>query len=124
MALGPDLPMQLTWLVRNLTTRDTSKLPASQRCTLMPVQIDTNGIGAQIPTEKYGVRSPFHAGGGGGGGGGGSGAATQVLDGGSNTVPHPHSIALPTAGEIMSQMQAVSTRSRRQLPNDELSPRS
>ena len=65
----------------------------------MPVQIDTNGIGAQIPTEKYGVRSPFHAGGG-GGGGGGSGAATQVLDGGSNTVPHPHSIALPTAGEI------------------------
>ena len=27
---------------------------------------DTNGMGAQTPTEKYGVRSPFHAGGGGG----------------------------------------------------------
>jgi hypothetical protein len=43
-------------------------------------------MGAQMPTEKYGVMSPFHAGGG-GGGGGGSGAATQVFDGGSNTVP-------------------------------------
>ena len=29
----------------------------------MPVHSDTNGIGAQIPTEKYGVMSPFHAGG-------------------------------------------------------------
>jgi len=54
-------------------------------------------MGAQIPTEKYGVGSPFHAGG--GGGGGGSGAATQVFDGGSSTVPHPHSVALLTAGE-------------------------
>ena len=63
----------------------------------MPAHTDTNGTGAQIPTEKYGVISPFHAGG--GGGGGGSGAATQVLDGGSNTVPHPHSIALLTPGE-------------------------
>jgi len=54
-------------------------------------------MGAQIPTEKYGVMSPFHAGGG-GGGGGGAGAATQVLDGGSNTVPYPHSIALPIPG--------------------------
>jgi hypothetical protein len=43
----------------------------------MPVHSDTNGMGAQTPTEKYGVRSPFHAGGE-GGGGGGSGAATQV----------------------------------------------
>jgi hypothetical protein len=59
----------------------------------MPVQTATNGMGAQIPTEKYGVMSPFHA-----GGGGGAGAATQVLDGGSNTVPYPHSIALPIPG--------------------------
>ena len=66
----------------------------------MPVQSDTNGMGAQIPTEKYGVRSPFHAGGGGGGGGGGgNAAATQVLDGGSNTVPCPHSVALLVPGE-------------------------
>jgi len=64
----------------------------------MPVHSDTNGMGAQMPTEKYGVRSPFHAGGG-GGGGGGSGAATQVLDGGSNTVPDPHSAALLTPVE-------------------------
>jgi hypothetical protein len=56
-------------------------------------------MGAQMPTEKYGVMSPFHAGaGGGGGGGGGSGAATHVLDGGSNTVPTPHSTALLTPG--------------------------
>ena len=53
-------------------------------------------MGTQTPTPKPGVISPFHAG---GGGGGGSGAATQVLDGGSNTVPHPHSIALLTPGE-------------------------
>jgi len=53
-------------------------------------------MGAQIPTEKYGVMSPFHAGA--GGGGGGSGAATHVLDGGSNTVPTPHSTALLTPG--------------------------
>jgi hypothetical protein len=67
----------------------------------MPVHSDTNGMGAQIPTEKYGVRSPFQAGGGGGGGGsgGGSGAATQVLVGGSNTVPKPHSAALLTPGQ-------------------------
>jgi hypothetical protein len=64
----------------------------------MPVHSDTNGMGAQIPTEKYGVRSPFHAGGG-GGGGGGNAAATQVLDGGSNTVPRPHSVALLIPGE-------------------------
>lgn len=64
----------------------------------MPVQSDTNGMGAQMPTEKYGVRSPFHAGGG-GGGGGGNAAATQVLDGGSNTVPCPHSVALLIPGE-------------------------
>jgi hypothetical protein len=56
-------------------------------------------MGAQIPTEKYGVMSPFHAGGGGGGGGGGGrGAATHVFDGGSNTVPAPHSTALLTPG--------------------------
>jgi len=30
----------------------------------MLAQIDTNGTGAQMPTEKYGVMSPFHAGGG------------------------------------------------------------
>jgi hypothetical protein len=42
-------------------------------------------MGAQIPTEKYGVMSPFQAGGGGGGGGGG--AATQLFDGASKTVP-------------------------------------
>jgi hypothetical protein len=44
----------------------------------MPVQIETNGIGAQMPIEKPGVGSPFH--GGGGGGGGGAGAPTQVFD--------------------------------------------
>ena len=67
----------------------------------MPAQSDTNGMGAQIPTEKYGVMSPFQAGGGGGGGGGGgSAAATQVLDGGSNTVPCPHSVALLTPGDV------------------------
>ena len=68
----------------------------------MPAHTDgTNGtgIGTQTPTEKYGVMSPFHTGGGGGGGGGGgAGAATQVFDGGSNTVPHPHSTALLTPG--------------------------
>lgn len=52
-----------------------------------------------MPTEKWGVISPFHAGGG-GGGGGGNGAATQVFEGGSNTVPAPHSAALPTPGEM------------------------
>jgi hypothetical protein len=61
----------------------------------MPVHSDTNGMGAQIPTEKYGVRSPFHA------GGGGNAAATQVLDGGSNTVPCPHSVALLVPGETI-----------------------
>jgi len=66
----------------------------------MPVHIDTNGMGAQTPIEKYGVGSPFHAGGGGGGGGGGGNAAAmQVLDGGSKKVPCPHSTALATAGE-------------------------
>jgi hypothetical protein len=55
----------------------------------MPVHSETNGMGAQIPTEKYGVGSPFQ----GGGGGGGSGAATQLFVGGSNTVPTPHSAA-------------------------------
>ena len=66
----------------------------------MPAHTETNGMGAQIPTEKYGVTSPFHAGGG-GGGGGGNGAATQVFDGGSNTVPCPHSTALLTPGETI-----------------------
>jgi hypothetical protein len=42
-------------------------------------------MGAQIPTEKYGVMSPFQAGG--EGGGGGAGAATQLFDGASKTVP-------------------------------------
>ena len=57
-------------------------------------------MGTQTPTPKPGVISPFHAGGGGGGGGGGgSGAATQVLVGGSNTVPQPHSTALLTPGD-------------------------
>jgi hypothetical protein len=51
-----------------------------------------------MPTEKYGVRSPFHAGGG-GGGGGGSGAATQVFEGTSYTVPTPHSTALALPGD-------------------------
>ena len=64
----------------------------------MPVHNATNGIGAQTPTEKPGVGSPFH-GGGGGGGGGGRAAATQVLVGGSNNVPAPHSAALPAAGD-------------------------
>lgn len=50
-------------------------------------------MGAQMPTETYGV-GPFHAGGGGGGGRGCS-AATQVLDTGSSTVPWPQSAALP-----------------------------
>jgi hypothetical protein len=66
----------------------------------MPVHTDGangTGMGTHTPTPKPGVRSPFHAGG--GGGGGGAGAATHELDGASNTVPHPHSAALPTAGE-------------------------
>ncbi len=58
-------------------------------------------MGAQIPTEKYGVMSPFHAGGGGGGGGGGgAGAATQLFDGASKTVPTPHSTALATPAGV------------------------
>ncbi|MFL6083816.1 MAG: hypothetical protein ACJ74F_11535 [Mycobacterium sp.] len=64
----------------------------------IPVHNDTNGMGAQMPTEKYGVRSPFHAGAG-GGGGGGSGAATQLFEGPSYVVPQPHSVALPTPGD-------------------------
>jgi hypothetical protein len=71
----------------------------------MPAHTDGangTGIGTQTPTEKKGVMSPFHAGGGGGGAGGGAGAAaTHVLDGGSNTVPNPHSIALLTPGETI-----------------------
>ena len=68
----------------------------------MLAHTEKKGTGAHTPTEKYGVMSPFHAGGGGGGGGGGaggSGATTQVFDGGSNTVPAPHSAALLNAGE-------------------------
>jgi hypothetical protein len=61
----------------------------------IPVHNDTKGMGAQMPTEKYGVRSPFHAGGGGGGGG----AATQLFEGASYTVPQPHSAALPLPGD-------------------------
>ena len=47
----------------------------------MPAHNETNGMGAQMPTEKYGVGSPFQAGGGGGGGGsgGGSGAAKKSV---------------------------------------------
>ena len=56
-------------------------------------------MGAQIPTEKYGVISPFQAGGG-GGGGGGAGAATQLFDGASKTVPKPHSTALATPAVV------------------------
>jgi hypothetical protein len=74
------------------------------------VHSDTNGIGAQIPTEKYGVGSPFHAGGGGGGGGGGNAAAMHVFDGASNTVPSPHSVALLTDGDmIVTKASGVST---------------
>jgi hypothetical protein len=39
-------------------------------------------MGTQTPTLKYGVISPFQAGGG-GGGGGGKGAGTQLFVGGS-----------------------------------------
>jgi hypothetical protein len=63
----------------------------------MPVQSDTNGIGAHTPIENPGVGSPFH-GGGGGGGGGGAGAPTHELDGASYTVPGPHSAAPLTPG--------------------------
>jgi hypothetical protein len=63
----------------------------------MPVHSATNGIGAQMLTETYGV-GPFH-GGGGGGGGGGASATMQVLDAASNRVPAPHSAALLTAGD-------------------------
>ena len=55
--------------------------------------------------------SPFHAGGG-GGGGGGAGAATQVFDGGSNTVPQPHSTALLTPVSHCGERQ----RSERAAP--------
>src|SRR5215208_4538117 len=71
--------------------------PAIVMAVQIPVHNDTNGMGAQMPTEKYGVRSPFHAGGG-GGGGGGSGAATQLFDGASYTVTTPHSTALALPG--------------------------
>jgi hypothetical protein len=77
-------------------------------------------MGAQMPTEKYGVMSPFHAGGG-GGGGGGNAAATQVLDGGSNTVPCPHSVALLNPGEIATtsasgaKAAALTTTNRRMM---------
>ena len=66
----------------------------------MPPQIDGakgTGMGTQIPTLKYGVISPFHAGGG-RGGGGGAGAATQLFDGTSYTVSRPHSTAPLTPG--------------------------
>lgn len=70
---------------------------------------DTNGIGAQMPTEKYGVGSPFHAGGG-GGGGGGNAAAMHVFDGASNTVPTPHSVALLTDGKtIVTKASGISS---------------
>lgn len=59
----------------------------------IPVQSETNGIGAQIPTEKPGVGSP------GGGGGGGGGRPTHLSVAASNTVPGPHSVALPTPGD-------------------------
>lgn len=76
----------------------------------MPAHIETNGIGAQIPTEKYGVMSPFHAGGGGGGGGGGgAGAATQLFDGASNTVPAPHSTAVATPAVTVMNARGAST---------------
>jgi hypothetical protein len=99
----------------------------------MPAHSDTNGMGAQIPTEKYGVGSPFQAGGGGGGGGGGSGAATQVLVGGSNTVPKPHSTALLTPGETTvtnatghptSRTAACHSTSLTELPSALLNPSS
>lgn len=77
----------------------------------MPAHSETNGIGAQIPTEKYGVMSPFHAGGGGGGGGGGgAGAATQLFDGASNTVPGPHSAAVATPTVTVMNASGASTQ--------------
>jgi hypothetical protein len=79
----------------------------------IPVHNDTNGMGAQMPTEKYGVRSPFHAGGGGGSGGGGGGgggngggsgaATTQLSEGASYTVPMPHSAALALPGDTSAR---------------------
>jgi len=72
----------------------------------IPVHNDTKGMGAQMPTEKYGVKSPFHAGGG-GGGGGGSGAAMQVFDGMSNTVPMPHSTALALPGDASVRVASI-----------------
>src|SRR2546423_1547618 len=51
-------------------------------------------MGAQIPTEKYGVGSPFHAGGGGGGG-----TPTQLFEGASSAAPQPHSVAFATPGD-------------------------
>ena len=72
----------------------------------MPAHTDgTNGtgMGTQTPTPKPGVISPFHAGG--GGGGGGSGAATQVLDGGSNTVPTRIRLRYSPPAKPVSRMQ-------------------
>ena len=68
---------------------------AAVMASQIPVHNDTKGMGAQMPTEKYGVGSPFHA----GGGGGGSGAATQLFEGMSYTVPAPHSAALALPGD-------------------------
>jgi hypothetical protein len=90
---GHDQPRQDWHRCRNRPGR-SAVVTASQ----IPVHNDTKGMGAQMPTEKYGVRSPFHAGGG-GGGGGGSGAATQVFEGTSYTVPMPHSTALALPGD-------------------------
>ena len=90
----------------------------------MPVHSDTNGMGAQIPTEKYGVRSPFQAGGGGGGGGsgGGSGAATQVWSADRIRFRNRIRPRYSRRGKPLSRMRRVRTPPRRQLPNDELRP--
>lgn len=64
-------------------------------------------MGAQMLAETYGLR-PFHVGGGGGGGSGCS-AATQVFDAGSYTVPWPHSVALLTPGDSVTNASDTTT---------------
>jgi hypothetical protein len=89
------------------------------RLSQMPAHSDTSGIGAQIPTETYGV-GPFHGGGGGGGGGiggGGASATTQVLDAASNTVPAPHSAALLTAGDTSAAIASVANTAAPPIAN-------
>ena len=82
----------------------------------------TNGMGAQMPTEKYGVRSPFHAG------------VAEVAAAVAAVPPRrcwtadrtrcPTRIRLRYSPPVkpLSRGRAAPTRRRRSLPNDEFWP--